>query len=210
MTNLEKLASSVVFIKKAENDSDVGNSTDIGRFFTPTLISQSNKSSLKGLLGELLNTLTPLGLGKATYYGFKKPTEEDFRKQLDFFKDKGYLESALSTSKTPMQIGAGLGGLGSLPGVISTMKHGFKANPYNRENLLIRLLQGAGLLGASTLAGGAALGIPTAAPGLWGKFVDKNLVTSEDKDRVAKTLAKSPFLTGTTTGLTDLLTAATS
>lgn len=207
MTNLEKLASSVVFIKKAEDASDVGHSTDIGRFFTPTLISQSNKSSLKGLLGELLGTLTPLGLGKATYYGIKKPTEEDFRKQLDFFKDKGYLESALSTSKTPMQIGAGLGGLGSLPGVVSTMKHGLKSN---RGNLLTRLLQAAGLLGASTLAGGAALGIPTAAPGLWGKFVDKNLVTSEDKDRVAKTLAKSPFLTGTTTGLTDLLTAANS
>ena len=185
MTNLEKLASSVVFIKKAENDSSF-----LGRFLTPTLIAQGNKSSVKGTIGEYLNGIpSMLGLGKATYYGLKRPTEQDFRKQLDFFKDKGYTESALSTATPSAKI---LGTLGALVGLAKGRGGG--------------RLAGALGLGAGGAVGGGLLG---SIPGLYGKLVD-SAVTSEDKDRVAKTLAKSPFLTGTTTGLTDLLTAANS
>jgi hypothetical protein len=186
MTNLEKLASSVVFIKKAENDSSF-----LGRFLTPSLISHSNKSSIKGTIGESLNSLAGiLGLGKATYYGLKRPTEQDFRKQLDFFKDKGYTESALSTAAPLAKI---LGTVGALGGLAKG-----------------RLAKGrlAGALGGG-VGGAAGGGLFGSIPGLFGKLID-SVVTSEDKDRVSKTLAKSPFLTGTSTGVTDLLTAANS
>lgn len=128
-------------------------------------------------------------MGKATYYGLKSPTEQDFRKQLDFFKDKGYTESALSTAAPSAKI---FGTLGTLAGLA-------KGRGVGR-------LAGALGAGAGGAVGGGLLG---SMPGLYGKLVDST-VTSEDKDRVAKTLSKSPFLTGTTTGVTDLLTAANS
>jgi hypothetical protein len=179
MDNSQKLLAANYMLKKAEDSSF------LGRFFTPDLISTSNKTSIPGFIGEHLNRLLPLGLGKATYYGTNPLSEGDYRKQLDFFKDKGYAASALSTAKPTTQLGGGLG-------------------------LLLGLAKG-GLRGglAGTLGGAAIGGVGGSLPGLYGKLVD-SMVTDEDKNRVAKTLAKNPFLTGTSTGFTDLLTAANS
>lgn len=194
MTNSEKLNTSILFVKSAENSSA------LGRAFANLLPEFAAMQDTSTAIPAILSSAIPLvggGIRRRLRYGkANNPEEQETinKKVLDDIKkfENVSYPQAIRKAILPNMTAGAIAGLGLTPITYSglTDKSIFEdLSTGNKTNkvLLSMLL--------SSALGAAAGGVVAPISGSLGKFIS-NRISDESKERTAKAIAKHPILTG--------------